>query len=89
VHEILTAIRAGKTARAAARVAGRRAMPERLRYVFGFGDPPEWINEKEADGTWREVEDGMPPSELTLQLRRLRGPGSHWLRAVGRGGGKS
>jgi hypothetical protein len=61
----------------------------RLRYVFGFGDPPEFVKEKEADGTWRDVEDGMPPSELTLQLRRLRGPGSHWLRAVGRGGRKS
>ena len=33
----------GAPPRAAARVAGRKAMPQRLRNVFGFGDPPEWI----------------------------------------------
>ena len=85
VHEILAAIRAGKTARAATRVAGRRAMPERLRYVFGFGVPPEWIEEKHADGSWRIFGEGEPPSELTLQLRRLRAGSARWIQAAGRG----
>jgi hypothetical protein len=85
VHEILAAIRAGKTARAAARVAGRRAMPERLRYVFGFGIPPEFVKEKHADGTWRIFGEGEPPSELTLQLRRLRAGSARWMRAAGHG----
>ena len=88
VHEILAAIRAGKTARAATRVAGRRAMPERLRYVFGFGDPPDVVWEKEDDGTWRTVRDGEPPSELRLQLRRLSAGGARWMRAVGGGEAK-
>ena len=68
-------------------MAGRRARPERLRYVFGFGIPPEFTKEKLADGRWREVEEGQPPSQLTLQLRRLRAGSAGWLRAVGQGGG--
>ena len=60
-------------------------MPERLRYVFGFGVPPEWIEEKHADGTWRIFGEGEPPSELTLQLRRLRAGSARWMRAAGRG----
>ena len=58
-------------------------MPERLRYVFGFGVPPEWIEEKHADGTWRIFGEGEPASELTLQLRRLRAGSARWMRAVG------
>ena len=85
MHEILAAIRAGKTPRAAARVAGRRAMPPRQRYVFGYGDPPEWIEEQQADGTWRIFGEGEPPSQLTLQLRRLRAGSARWMRAVGQG----
>ena len=85
VHEILAAIRAGTTPRVAARVAGRRAMPPRHRYVFGYGDPPEWIEEQQADGTWRIFGEGEPPSQLTLQLRRLRAGSARWMRAVGRG----
>jgi hypothetical protein len=85
LHEILAAIRAGKTPRAAARVAGRRAMPQRHRYVFGYGDPPEWIEEQQADGTWRIFGEGEPPSQLTLQLRRLRAGSARWMRAVGQG----
>ena len=83
VHEILAAIRAGKAPRVAARVAGRRAMPPRQRYVFGYGDPPEWIEEQHADGTWRIFGEGEPPSQLTLQLRRLRAGSARWMRAVG------
>ena len=83
VHEILAAIRAGKTARAATRAARRRAMPERLRYVFGFGVSPAWIEEKHADGSWRIFGEGEPPSELTLQLRRLRAGSARWMRAIG------
>ena len=85
VHEILAAIRAGKPPRAAARVASRKAMPERVRIVFGFGKPPDCVWEKEDDGTWRTVRDGEPPSELRLQLRRLSAGGARWMRAVGRG----
>jgi len=86
VHEILAAIRAGTAPRAAARVAGRRAMPERHRYVFGYGDPPEWIEEQQADGTWCIIGEGQPPSPLTLQLHRLRAGSARWMRAVGQGG---
>jgi hypothetical protein len=82
VHEILDAIRAGHAPRRAARVAVRRARPERLHYVFGFGDPPEFTHEKIADGKWREVGEG-PPLQLTLQLRRLRAGSARWLRAMG------
>ena len=57
-------------------------MPERLRYVFGFGVPPEWIEEKHADGSWRIFGEGEPPSELTLQLRRLRAGSARWMRAA-------
>ena len=89
VHEILAAIRAGTAPRAAARVAGRRAMPERHRYVFGYGDPPEWIEEQQPDGTWRIFGEGEPPSQLTLQLRRLRAGSARWMRAVGGVDGKS
>jgi hypothetical protein len=85
VHEILAAIRAGKAPRRAARVAARRAMPERRRLVFGFGIPPEWTEEKHADGKWREIGEGQPPSQLTLQLRRLRVGSARWMRAVGQG----
>jgi len=85
VHEILAAIRAGTTPRAAAHVAGRRAMPPRQRYVFGYGDPPEWTEEQQADGTWRISGEGEPPSQLTLQLRRLRAGSARWMRAVGQG----
>ena len=83
VHEILAAIRAGTAPRVAARVAGRRAMPPRQRYVFGYGDPPEWIEEQHADGTWRIFGEGESPSQLTLQLRRLRAGSARWMRAVG------
>ena len=76
----------GKAPRAAARVAERRAMPPRQRYVFGYGDPPEWIEEQQADGTWRIFGEGEPPSQLTLQLRRLRAGSARWMRAVGQGG---
>ena len=89
VHEILDAIRAGQAPRRAARVAARRARPERLRYVFGFGIPPEFTKEKLADGRWRDVEEGQPPAQLTLQLRRLRAGGARWMRGMGQGGGKS
>ena len=85
VHEILAAIRAGQPPRAAARVAGRKAMPERVRIVFGFGKPPDVVWEKEDDGSWRTVRDGEPPSKLTLQLRRLSAGGARWMRAVGGG----
>jgi hypothetical protein len=85
VHEILAAIRAGTAPSAAARVAARRAMPERLRYVFGFGLPPEFTKEKHADGRWREIGEGQPPSQLTLQLRRLRAGSARWMRAMGQG----
>ena len=84
VHEILAAIRAGTTPRRAARVATRRARPERQR-VFGFGILPEFTREKRADGRWRGVVEGQPPSQLTLQLRRLRAGSAGWLRAVGQG----
>ena len=84
VHEILAAIRAGTTPRTAARVAGRRARPERQR-VFGFGFPPGFTREKQADGRWRKVVEGQPPSQLTLQLRWLRAGGARWMRAVGQG----
>jgi hypothetical protein len=60
-------------------------MPERLRYVFGFGVPPEWIEEKHADGSWRIFGEGEPPSELTLQLRRLRAGSARWMRAAEQG----
>src|SRR4051794_1244571 len=85
VHEILAAIRAGTTPRTAARVAGRRARPERQR-VFGFGFPPGFTREKHADGRWREIVEGQPPSQLTLQLRRLRAGSARWMRAMGQGG---
>jgi hypothetical protein len=51
VHEILAAIRAGKAPRRAARVATRRARPERQR-VFAFGLPPGFTRESAptADG---------------------------------------
>ena len=84
VHEILAAIRAGKAPRRAARVATRRARPERQR-VFRFGLPPGFTREKQADGRWREVVEGQPPSQLTLQLRRLRAGSARWMRAVGQG----
>ena len=84
VHEILAAIRAGTTPRTAARVAGRRARPERQR-VFGFGLPPGFTREKQADGRWRKVVEGQPPPQLTLQLRRLRAGSARWMRAVGQG----
>jgi hypothetical protein len=84
LHEILAAIRAGKTRRRAARVATRRARPERQR-VFGFGLPPGFTREKHADGRWREVSEGQPPPQLTLQLRRLRAGSARWIRAVGPG----
>ena len=84
VHEILAAIRAGKAPRRAARVATRRARPERQR-VFGFGLPPGFTREKHADGRWREVVEGQPLSQLTLQLRRLRAGSARWMRAVGQG----
>ena len=89
VHEILAAIRAGTTPRTEARVAGRRAMPQRHRYVFGYGDPPEWIEEQHPDGTWRIFGEGEPPSQLTLQLRRLRAGSARWMRVVGGVDGKS
>ena len=88
VHEILAAIRAGTTPRVAARVADRRAMPPRQRYVFGYGDPPEWIEEQQADGSWRIIGEGQPPSQLTLQLRRLRAGSARWMRAVGESMGR-
>ena len=84
VHEILAAIRAGTAPRAAARVAGRRARPERQR-VFGSGILRPFTREKRADGTWRAVVEGQPPSQLTLQLRRLRAGSARWMRAAGRG----
>jgi hypothetical protein len=84
LHEILAAIRAGTAPRRAARVATRRARPERQR-VFGFGLLPGFTREKRADGSWRAVGEGQPPSQLTLQLRRLRAGSAHWLRAVGQG----
>ena len=87
VHEILAAIRAGKAPRAAARVATRRARPERQR-VFGFGLPPGFTRAKHADGRWREVREGQPPPQLTLQLRRLRAGCARWMRAVGGGAAK-
>jgi hypothetical protein len=59
--------------------------PERVRIVFGFGDPPDVVWEKADDGTWRTVRDGEPPSELRLQLRRLAAGGARWMRAVGGG----
>jgi hypothetical protein len=59
--------------------------PERVRIVFGFGNPPDLLWEKTDDGTWRTVRDGEPPSELRLQLRRLSAGGARWMRAVGRG----
>ena len=61
-------------------------MPPRQRYVFGYGDPPEWIEEQQADGSWRIFGEGEPPSQLTLQLRRLRAGSARWMRAVGQGG---
>jgi hypothetical protein len=85
VHEILAAIRAGQPPRAAARVAGRKALPQRLHIIFGFGNPPDVYWEKKDDGGWRVVGDAEPPSALRLQLRRLAAGGSRWLRAV-RGG---
>ena len=84
VHEILAAIHAGKAPRRAARVATQRARPERQR-VFGFGLPPGFTREKHADGRWREVVEGQPLPQLTLQLRRLRAGSARWLRAVGQG----
>jgi hypothetical protein len=84
VHEILAAIRVGTTPRVAARVATGRARPERQR-VFGFGLPPGFTREKHADGRWRAVVEGQPPSQLTLQLRRLRAGSARWMRAVGQG----
>jgi hypothetical protein len=59
--------------------------PERVRIVFGFGNPPDLLWEKTDDGTWRTVRDGEPPSELRLQLRRLAAGGARWMRAVGGG----
>ena len=89
VHEILAPIRDRKPLRAAARVAGRKAMPERLHIIFGFGNPPDVFWEKKDDGTWRVVGDAEPPSELRLQLRRLSAGGSRWLRAMRGGDGKT
>ena len=54
--------------------------------VFGFGLPPGFTREKHADGRWREVVEGQPPPQLTLQLRRLRAGSARWMRAVGQGG---
>jgi hypothetical protein len=42
--------------------------------------------EEQADGTWRIIGEGQPPSQLTLQLRRLRAGSARWMRAVGQGG---
>jgi len=82
VHEILEAIRAGQAPRRAARVAARRARPERQR-VFGSGILRPFTREKRADGTWRAVVEGQPPSQLTLQLRRLRAGSARWMRGMG------
>ena len=81
------AIRSGTARRAAVRAADRRARPERVKVKFGFGDPPFVMLEKKDDGTWGGFADYPPPSPVELQLRRVRGRGSRWLREAGQGVG--
>jgi hypothetical protein len=88
VHEVLGAIRSGTARRAAVRAADRRARPERVKVKFGFGDPPFVMLEKKDDGTWGRIADYPPPSPVELQLRRVRGRGSRWLREAGQGVGE-
>ncbi len=88
VHEVLGAIRSGTARRAAVRAADRRARPERVKVKFGFGDPPFVMLEKKDDGTWGRIADYPPPSPVELQLRRVRGRGSRWLREAGQGVGR-
>jgi hypothetical protein len=86
VHDVLAAIRSGTTRRAARRAADRTAQGERFTMVFDMGegefDEVHFI--KNDDGGWKHFDASAPPSELELQLRRLGGAGTGWLRAAGR-----
>ena len=86
VHEVLRAMRAGRSQRAAIRAAdGAVHRQQRLTIEFGFGEPAEFL--VNDDGTWTPVDGPRAPSELDLQLERLTGSG--WLRAAARSGCKS
>jgi hypothetical protein len=86
VHEVLRAMRAGRSQRAALRAAdGVVHRQQRLTIEFGFGEPAEFV--VNDDGTWTLVDGPRVPSELDLQLERLTGSG--WLRAAARSGCKS
>ena len=88
VHQVLAAIRSGTTRARGRALAADRAAPGSLTWVFNLGDEVDEVSFKNADGSWTRIDDQAPPSELTLQLRRLRGGSAGWLRAVGRAMGR-